>query len=187
MKGLALLRRNLLVSPAVAALLYAAVLVVMLWMMGSTIAAVLAQCEQYGGATTLLAQIESRKSPSVRRGANDASVPSGSPFLEGATVTVAGAGLVQRVAGAVTKVGGSVLSTQVDLQGNESKAGFVNVAASCEVDQPGLQQLVYDLEAGLPLLFVDQLVVQAPPAVVSTGEGRLRVLLTVSGQWQGGK
>jgi general secretion pathway protein M len=55
------------------------------------------------------------------------------------------------------------------------------------VDQPGLQQLVYDLEAGLPLLFVDQLVVQAPPAVVNTGEGRLRVLLTVSGQWQGGR
>ena len=177
MKGLALLRRNLLVSPPIAALLYAAVVIVLLWMMGSTIAAVLAQREQYDGATTLLAQIEARKSPSVRGGANDASVPSGSPFLEGATVTVAGAGLVQRVAGAVTKVGGSVLSTQVDLQGS----------ASCEVDQPGLQQLVYDLEAGTPLLFVDQLVVQAPPAVVSTGEGRLRVLLTVSGQWQGGR
>jgi len=187
MKGLALLRRNLLVSPPVAALLYAAALVFLLWMMGSTIAGVLAQRELYSGATTLLAQIEGRKSPSARRGANDVAVPSGSPFLEGATVTVAGAGLVQRVADAVTKVGGSVLSTQVDLQGNESKAGFVNVAASCEVDQPGLQQLIYDLEAGLPLLFVDQLVVQAPPAVVSTGEGRLRVLLTVSGQWQGGR
>ena len=186
MKGLALLRRNLLVFPPVAALLYAAVLVVLLWMIGSTIAAVLAQREQYNGATTLLTQIEARRNP-ARRGANDVSLPSGSPFLEGATVTVAGAGLVQRVAGAVTKVGGSVLSTQVDLQGSESKAGFVSVAASCEVDQPGLQQLIYDLEAGLPLLFVDQLVVQAPPTVVSTGEGRLRVLLTVSGQWQGGK
>ena len=140
MKGLALLRRNLLVSPPVAALLYAVVLVFLLWMMGSTIAAVLAQHKQYSGATTLLAQIEGRKSPSVRRGANEVAVPSGSPFLEGATVTVAGAGLVQRVAGAVTKVGGSVLSTQVDLQGSESKAGFVSVAASCEVDQPGLQQ-----------------------------------------------
>jgi general secretion pathway protein M len=187
MKGLALLRRNLLGSPPVAALLYAAVVVLLLWMIGSTIAAVLAQREQYSGATTLLTQIESRRNPSARRGANDTLVPSGSPFLEGATVTVAGAGLVQRVAGAVTKVGGSVLSTQVELQGSESKAGFVSVAASCEVDQPGLQELIYDLEAGLPLLFVDQLVVQAPPTVVSTGEGRLRVLLTVSGQWQGGR
>jgi len=187
MKGLALLRRNLLVLPPVAALLYAAVLISLLWMIGSTIAATLAQREQYSGATTLLTQIEARRNPSARRGANDVLVPSGSPFLEGATVTVAGAGLVQRVADAVTKVGGSVLSTQVDLQGSESKAGFVSVAASCEVDQPGLQELIYDLEAGLPLLFVDQLVVQAPPTVVSTGEGRLRVLLTVSGQWQGGR
>ena len=187
MKGLALLRRNLWLSPPVAALLYAAVLVALLWMIGSTIAAVLAQREQYAGATMLLTQIEARKNPSARRGANDVSVPSGSPFLEGATVTVAGAGLVQRVAGEITKVGGSVLSTQVELQGSEAKSGFVSVSASCEVDQPGLQQLVYDLEAGLPLLFVDQLVVQAPPAVVNTGEGRLRVLLTVSGQWQGGR
>jgi general secretion pathway protein M len=38
----------------------------------------------------------------------------------------------------------------------------------------------------MPFLFVDQLVVQAPQA--STGEesgGRMRVLLGVSGQWQG--
>jgi len=187
MKGLALLRRNPLLLPPIAALLYAAVLVVLLGMIGSTIAAVLAQREQVGSATTLLTQIDARKNPSARRGANEAAVPSGSPFLEGATVTVAGAGLAQRVVGAVTKVGGSVLSTQVELQGSESKAGFISVAASCEVDQPGLQQLIYDLEAGLPLLFVDQLVVQAPPAVASTGEGRLRVLLTVSGQWQGGR
>jgi len=183
----ALLRGNLLASPPVAALLYAAVLVLLLWTIGSTIADVLAKREQADGATTLLTQIEARKGPLARRGATDVAVPSGSPFLEGATVTVAGAGLVQRVADAVTKVRGSVLSTQVDLQGSESKAGFVTVAASCEVDQPGLQELIYDLEAGLPLLFVDQLVVQAPPAVVKTGEGRLRVLLTVSGQWQGGR
>ncbi len=187
MKGLALLRRNLLLSPPIAALLYAAVLVFLLWTMGNTIAGLLAQREQYNGATALLTEMDARKGSAVRRGANDAAVPGGSPFLEGATVTVAGAGLLQRVAGAVTKVGGSVLSTQVELQGSESKAGFISVAANCEVDQPGLQQLVYDLEAGLPLLFVDQLVVQAPPAVVSTGQGRLRVLLTVTGQWQGGK
>jgi general secretion pathway protein M len=187
MSGLALLRRSLLVSPPVAALLYAAVLALLLWIIGSTIADLLAQREQLGGATNMLQQIEGRKSAVPRRGANDAVMPSGSAFLEGATVTVGGAGLLQRVAGAVTQVGGKVLSTQVELQGSLSKAGFISVVASCEVDQPSLQQLIYDLEAGLPLLFVDQLVVQAPPTVVSAGEGRLRVLLTVSGQWQGGK
>jgi len=182
-----LLRRNLSVPPPVAALLYAAVLAVLLWMIANAIADVLARRDQYDGATAMLAQIEGRKIPVARRGTNEIAVPVGSAFLEGATVTVAGAALLQRVAGAVTKVGGSVLSTQVELQGSQSKAGFVSVVASCEVDQVGLQQLTYDLEAGLPLLFVDQLVIQAPPAVASTGEGRLRVLLTVSGQWQGVK
>jgi general secretion pathway protein M len=113
--------------------------------------------------------------------------PSGSAFLEGPTVTVAGATLLQRVAVAVTKVGGSILSSQVELQGPQSKAGFIGVIASCELDQPALQQLLYDLEAGMPFLFIEQLAVQAPVAVSGAREGRLRVQLTVYGQWQGEK
>jgi len=34
-------------------------------------------------------------------------------------------------------------------------------------------------------LFIDQLAVQAP--TTSSGEGKLRILLAVSGQWQGVK
>jgi general secretion pathway protein M len=59
--------------------------------------------------------------------------------------------------------------------------------ASCEIDQPQLQQLLYDLEAGMPFLFVDQLVVQTPLAEAGTGNGRLRILIEVSGQWRGTK
>ena len=112
-------------------------------------------------------------------------MPSGSAFLEGATVTVAGAALLQRVAAAVTKQGGNVLSSQLDVQGTPSKAGFVSMVASCELDQPALQPLIYDLEAGMPFLFIDQLSVQAPTS--ASGEGKLRILLAVSGQWQGAK
>ena len=61
MKALALLRRNLLVSPPVAALLYAAVLVVLLWMMGSTIAAVLAQIAPHLNAQTIVTDVGSTK------------------------------------------------------------------------------------------------------------------------------
>ncbi len=114
-------------------------------------------------------------------------VPSGSPTLEGPTVTVAGASLMQRVVGAVTKFGGNILSSQVELQGAQSKAGFIGVIASCELDQPSLQKLLYDLEAGMPFLFIDQLVVQAPVASSTNQEGRMRFLLAVSGQWQGTK
>ena len=41
----------------------------------------------------------------------------------------------------------------------------------------------------MPFLFVDQLVVQAPEGGTGTdaGGGKMRVLLGVSGQWQGGK
>jgi len=95
--------------------------------------------------------------------------------------------LLQRVSAAVTKLGGNVLSSQVELQGSQSKAGFLSIIASCEIDQPGLQRLLYDIEAGMPYLFIDQLVLQSPPNFAASGEGRLRVLLTVSGQWQNPK
>ena len=114
----------------------------------------------------MLEQLEGRKAPAPGGRSADAGMPSGSAFLEGATVTVAGAALLQRVAGAVTKFGGNVLSSQLDVQGTQSKAGFVSMVASCELDQPALQPLIYDLEAGMPFLFIDQLAVQAPTTVV---------------------
>jgi general secretion pathway protein M len=111
----------------------------------------------------------------------------GSPFLEGQTLTVAGAALQQRIGSAVKAVGGNVLSSQIDLQGTDSKKGFLSLTASCELEQPALQQLLYDLEAGMPFLFIDQLTVQAPQAIGSAADAatRMRVLIGVSGQWQG--
>jgi general secretion pathway protein M len=143
-------------------------------------------------STDILSRLEGRTPVRSRtRDQADISVVSGSPFVEGATVTVAGAALLQRLAGAVTRVRASILSSQVDLQGPLSKQGFVAATISCELEQPGLQQLLYDLEAGMPFLLVDQLVVQAPAAVTSApngnGPAKLRVLISVSGQWQGAR
>ena len=125
--------------------------------------------------------------PGGQRNAADPAVAAGSPFVEGSSLSVAGAALLQRVAGAITRVGGQVMSSQVDLQGPQSKAGFITVTASCEIKPAALQPLLYDVEAGMPFLFVDQLVVQAPAGAAATPEGRMRVLLAVSGQWQGTK
>jgi general secretion pathway protein M len=58
------------------------------------------------------------------------------------------------------------------------------VTASFDLEQPALQQIIYDLEAGMPFLFVDQLAVQGPAPSMTSGE-KLRVLISVSGQWQG--
>jgi general secretion pathway protein M len=102
-------------------------------------------------------------------------------------VTVAGAALLQHVTAAVTRFGGNVLSSQVDLQGTRSKSGFLTVIISCDIDQPSLQQLLYDVESGMPFLFVDQLTVQIPASLAESRDGKLRVLLAVSGQWQGAK
>ena len=100
---------------------------------------------------------------------------------------MAGAALLQRVADAVTKVGGNVLSSQVDVQGVQAKDGFVNVLASCELDHAALQRLIYDLEAGMPFLFIEQLVAQSPQTASPQEGGRMRLLLAVSGRWQGEK
>jgi general secretion pathway protein M len=185
MNVIAILRKSLATSPIVAATLYAAVVLALLTVVVSSVTDILGQRAAVAASAAMLEQLEGRKVPAPKGQTADAAMPSGSPYLEGATVSVAGAALLARVAGAVTKLGGNVLSSQLDVQGTQAKAGFVSMIASCELDQPALQPLVYDLEAGMPFLFIDQLSVQAP--TTSSGEGKLRILLAVSGQWQGAK
>jgi general secretion pathway protein M len=181
----AALRKSFAASPILAAAAYAGLVFALLFMVVSSIVDILDQRAAVASAAAMLDQLEGRSTAASGRRSADVLMPSGSAFLEGATVTVAGAALLQRVAGAVTKLGGNVLSSQLDLQGTQSKAGFVSMVASCEIDQPALQPLIYDLEAGMPFLFVEQLAVQAPTS--SSDEGKLRILLAVSGQWQGMK
>jgi general secretion pathway protein M len=136
-------------------------------------------------AENMLARLEGRSATANKdASASFDSAPPGSPFIEGETVNVAGAALLQRIAGAVSRTGGNVLSSQVELQGADTKDGWIRLVVSCEMEQSSLQQLLYDLEAGTPFLFIDQLVVQAP--AIGVERSPVRVLLTVSGQWLGG-
>lgn len=132
-------------------------------------------------AETMLAQIEERSSSGRKDGPWALGGGTDSPFLGGRTLSVAGATLLQRVASAVQRVGGDVKSSQVDLDSERAKAGWVGLLVSCDLQQKSLQQLLYDIEAGMPFLFVDQLVVQAPTDVANGG--KVRVLMSVSGQW----
>ena len=176
------LRKALVSSPPVSAAIYAALIIVLLVVVTSSIADILSRRSSVAATAAMLEQLEGRKARAAGR-ATDTGTPSGSPFLEGTTVTVAGAALLQRVATAVTKVGGNVLSSQLDVQGPHAKAGFVSMVANCEIEQSAMQSLLYDLEAGMPFLFIDQLDVQ----VTNADEGKLRFMLGVSGQWQGAK
>ena len=174
--------------PLLAVAAYAAAVGVLLAMAWSGGADILDRRHAIATASDLLAQLEGRKpSPLAAAGAAAAQIPAGSPFLEGQTLTVAGAGLLQRVADAVNKVGGNVLSSQVDVQGVQAKDGFVSVLASCEIDHAALQRLLYDLEAGMPFLFLEQVVAQSPQTASPQEGGRMRLLLAVSGRWQGEK
>jgi general secretion pathway protein M len=58
------------------------------------------------------------------------------------------------------------------------------VLASCEIEQAAMQRLLYDLEAGMPFLFIEQFVAQSPQTQAQPNS-RMRLLLAVSGQWQG--
>ena len=180
--------RALASSPLIAVTLYVAVTGGLLLMAGLSIADVIAHRQALAQTSDLLDQLRGRKGGAKNAAAALAEHP-GTPFLEGPTVTVAGANLLQRVAAAVGNVGGSVQSSQVDVTGAQVKDGFVGLVVSCELDQPALQKLLYDLEAGMPFLYVDQLDVQVPQttALNEAGTGRVRVILGVSGQWQAGK
>jgi general secretion pathway protein M len=171
-------------SPIVATSLYFGVLFALLFATWSALSDLYDRDAALAAATAFTDQLEARRPNDTARRSDSDAARAGSPLLEGPTVTVAGAGLLQRVAAAVTQVGGTELSSQVDLQGTQSKEGYVSVIVNCELEQSALQNLLYDLESGMPYLFVDQLVVQALSSPNSAPSGRLRVLLAVSGQWQ---
>jgi general secretion pathway protein M len=171
-------------SPLVAVVVYVAVVGALLATAGVAIINIFDHQRALAQTADLLDQLQGRK---ARGSASPlAAEHPGSPFLEGPTVTVAGATLLQRVAGAVGNVGGTVQSSQVDVSGTQARDGFVGLLVSCEMDQPALQRLLYDLEAGMPFLFVDQLDVQVPQttALNESGAGKIRVVLGISGQWQ---
>jgi general secretion pathway protein M len=179
--------RRFLAKPVFAASSYLCVMILLLLAIASSFTDVLNRRAEVAASRTMLEQFDGRKVTAAGGRESGDGSRAGSPFLEGATVTIAGAALLQRVTAAVTMLGGNVLSSQIDLQGTQSSAGFLSIIASCEIDQGGLQRLLYDIEAGQPFLFIDQLSVQAPASSASTGETRLRVMLGVSGQWQGAK
>ncbi|MBI3703030.1 MAG: type II secretion system protein M [Rhizobiales bacterium] len=173
--------------PSIAAAAYIIVIVAFLATIWIALADIFAERANLASSVDILNQLEARQRTSNPATLPGGAVPAGSPFLGGETITVGGAALLQRVAGAIAQVGGSVQSSQVDLQGPKSKDGFITLLISCEMEQASLQKMLYDLEAGTPFLFVDQLVVQGPQETAVAGSARMRVLVAVKGQWKGTK
>ena len=175
------IERALSASPMVAAALYGAVIVLLLATTWAALADLYGRAGAVSETAGLLDQLRGRKA--VATAANGPM--NGSPFLDGPSVTVAGAALLQRVSTAIGNVGGTIQSSQVEVAGNP--AGAVRLVMSAELDLNGLQRLLYDLEAGMPFLFVEQLDVQAPQAAgaAAVGVGPMHVQLAVAGEWRG--
>jgi general secretion pathway protein M len=183
MTGTTTFDRYLARFPWIAVAIFAALIIAFALITWSAVSDIFERRAALAEATELLAQLEGQKYAGTK---SLAAAPAGSAFLEGPSETVAGAALLERVATAVRQVGGNLVSTQVDLRAG-SKPGYIAVTASCDVEQPDLQKLLFDLEAGMPFLFVDELEVLTPAESSVQQQGRLRVQLTVSGQWRGGK
>jgi len=187
MGELSAIRRVIQRFPSGAAIAYAGLVLLLIAATWNEIADIVDRSADFAATREILDRLDERgRAPGTIDNTADAT-PLGSPLLEGPTVTVAGASLLQRVTDAVMKFGGTVLSSQVELQGSHAKAGFVGVVTNCEIDQLSLQKLLYDLEAGMPFLFIDQLVIQVPVRSSTNGDERLQILLSVSGRWRGSK
>jgi general secretion pathway protein M len=180
--------RTLTRSPLIAVVLYVAVVGGLIATAGAAVLNIFDHQRALAQTSDLLDRLQGRRPRGAGASPLAAEHP-GTPFLEGPTVTVAGATLLQRVAVAVGSVGGTIQSSQVDILGTQAKDGFVGLLVSCEMEQPALQKLLYDIEVGMPFLFVDQLDVQVPQTTAAndSGVGKIRVVLGVSGQWQGNK
>ena len=180
--------RYLAGSPIVAAAAYCLIVGALAAMTWSAAVGVLDSRHALAETEDLLHQLEIRETGNASKAGTEGTERSGSPFLEGPTVTVAGAALLQRVAGAIVKAGGNIASSQVDVGKAQTKEGMIGLLISCEMEQSSLQKLLYDIEAGMPFLFVDQLDVQVAQATANrSGAERIRVMIGVSGQWQGSK
>lgn len=177
--------------PLLAAQGYLALVLLLLAVVGSAIGDLMDKRAAVAEASDALDRLQGRKPP--RPG--DAADPwTGAPVLEGPTVTVAGAVLMQRIAAAVERAGGRITSSRPELQDTTYGPGFVAVATSLDIGADALQKLLYDIEAGQPFLFVDQLAIQseAPASGGRTADGSgqsmaLKVTFTVYGQWQGAR
>ncbi|MDQ0503333.1 type II secretion system protein GspM [Xanthobacter agilis] len=169
--------------PLLAGLAYGGLVLLLLFIAADAVRDMTARRGAVDEAAATLAQLQARRGmPGSGSGG-----PAGSPFLDGATLTIAGAGLMQRLSSAVADAGGRITSSQVALRDTPYGPDFIAVEASLEIAQADLQKLLYDLESGLPFLFVGQLAAR-PVAARAPGDGdpqRLHVTLTVYGQWRG--
>jgi general secretion pathway protein M len=179
------IERFLTSRPFSATLIYAAALLMLFVTFMLTLIDSIGQFTELNTAIERLDRLEKRVPPREAEALAAAASPPGLPFLVDSTRTVASAALLQRITGAVARVGGSVTSSEVDPGNAQPSDGYIKVSTTCILDQNALQQLLHDIESGMPFLFVEQLFTQAD--LDENKVGQLRVTLAVAGLWRAPK
>jgi general secretion pathway protein M len=170
--------------PILAAASYALVILVLLILAGGLAASLYDQSAETVALRERLHALEGRSAAGTKGADTGADAETGSPLIEGATLTQAGAALQQRMERAVTRAGGTLLSSEVALADTQGTPGFLSLTADLELPEAALQTLLYDLEAGMPYLFVDVFSARTPEANDDAKARRLHVALSVSGKWE---
>ena len=169
--------------PGLATVCYALVIVMPCYV------AVASAIEAFGAFRSLRSEMETLerlKTHVQSQNAGEREVDEGSgrrsPFLEGQTPSVASAALLQRISSVISETGGNVLSSEINPQGGDGRAGLIRGTVSFEVEQSLLQNVLYRFEAESPILLIEQVTINP---VTPGQDSRLRVSLQMSGQWLG--
>jgi general secretion pathway protein M len=89
-------------------------------------------------------------------------------FLDGANESLAAAQLQSRIKALVESTRGELKSTQIVPGRDEGKFRRIVVRAQMAVSTRALQRIVYEVEAALPFLFLDNVDVRTQPSSAST-------------------
>jgi general secretion pathway protein M len=106
-------------------------------------------------------------------------------LLQGGTTGISGANLQKLMSGLVIEHGGTALSFQLLPPAEDGHLTRIPMSLSISVGIDGLRDIIHDLETGTPLIFIDDITIQAATDEVRTPDphflGPLDVVLQVSG------
>ena len=106
-------------------------------------------------------------------------------LLQGETTGIAGANLQKLMSGLVLQHGGAASSIQILPTKEDGNLVRIPISLSISVGIDGLRDILYGLETGTPLLFIDDITIRSESADFGTPDphflGPLDVTLQVSG------
>ncbi len=159
-----------------------------LWI-GWSLAAASAAAEAVSVRAETLASLRERL-PALGSEGRAAAGDARSIYLSGETTAIAGAALQRIVADTIREAGGVVEESELTQAGfDEADESNVRLRVSYEADIVGLQRILFNLETGVPLLFLQSLDVQSGDLLggpVDSQQPTLRVVMVVDG-YRGGE